>query len=400
VTVVVTGLGAVSPIGVGVEDFWQAALAGTVGTHEMTRFDAQGLMSRQAGEVTDLDTAPYIRRLDPAELAHSTRFAVAAARMAVEDAAVEVEGSDRAGVCFGIVMGNRPALDAWARRFVDSDGRAAPDGAARHSHDATQLVRAPAAELGLRGPSTVIPTACAAGNSAIAYACDLIEAGRADVMVAGGADELSFAMCLMFNSMKSLSPDVVRPFDAKRRGLIVGEGAGALVLESVAHQRARGATVYGVVAGHGNFSDAHHMTAPHPEGMGAVRSMKAALDMARRSPAEVDFVSAHGTGTPANDLVEARAIHALLGNVPVSSTKSVLGHTQGAASALEAVVCLLAMRDGVIPPTANLTELDPECEIDVVAHRSREATVDVALNNAFGFGGNICCVVFAREAAS
>jgi 3-oxoacyl-(acyl-carrier-protein) synthase len=202
----------------------------------------------------------------------------------------------------------------------------------------------------------------------------------------------------MFHSMRSLSPDVVRPFDAGRQGLIIGEGAGVLVLESVEHQRARGAPAYAVVAGHGNFSDAHHMTAPHPEGLGALRSMRAALGMAGLAPRDVDFISAHGTGTPANDRVEAQAIRELFGaEVPVSSTKSELGHAQGAASALEAIVCLLAMRDGIIPPTANLNERDPECDIDVVAGSAREATVDVALNNAFGFGGNICCVVFARE---
>jgi 3-oxoacyl-[acyl-carrier-protein] synthase II len=363
----------------------------------MTRFDPDGLMSRKAGEVTDFDEARYIRRVDPAQLAHSSRFAAAAARMAVEDAGVAVEGSDRAGVCLGIVMGNRPALDPWACACANGGGSAGPAGPARRSHDSSELIWATAAELGLRGPSVVIPTACAAGNSAIAYACDAIESGRADVMLAGGADELSFAMCLMFNSMRALDPDVVRPFDAHRKGLIIGEGAGVLVLESAEHQRARGASSYGVVAGHGNFSDAHHMTAPHPEGLGALRSMEGALRMADLGPADIDFVSAHGTGTPANDRVEAQAIRGLVGDAPVTSTKSQLGHAQGAASALEAIVCLLAMRDGLIPPTANVTELDPECDVDLVTGVARETTVDVALNNAFGFGGNICCVVFARE---
>lgn len=398
-TVVATGLGAVSPIGAGAEAFWRAALADTVGTREMKRFDADGLMSRQAGEVADLDPDRYVRSLQPSELSHSSLFAVAAARMAVEDAGVEVADPERAGVALGIVMGNRPALDPWARAFADSAGRAAPDRPAQRAHDPSEPVRATALELGLRGPSAVLPTACAAGNTAIAYAADMIESGRADVMLAGGTDELSLAMFLMFTSMRSLSPDLVRPFDAQRQGLIIGEGAGVLVLESAEHQRARGAPAYGVVAGHGNFADAHHMTAPHPEGLGAVRSMSAALEMARLGPGDVDFVSAHGTGTPANDRVEARAIREIMGDVPVTSTKSQIGHTQGAAAALEAIVCLLAMRDGRIPPTANLTELDPDCDIDVVTGSPREASVDVALSNAFGFGGNICCVVFAREGA-
>jgi 3-oxoacyl-(acyl-carrier-protein) synthase len=203
----------------------------------------------------------------------------------------------------------------------------------------------------------------------------------------------------MFNSFRALAPEAVQPFDKNRRGLMLSEGAAALVLESYEHAKGRGASIYGEVLGHGNFADAHHMTAPHPEGLGAARSMSRALEMSGVSPAEVDFISAHGTGTPVNDLTESKAIRTVFGSaadsVPVSSIKSMLGHMQGAAGAVEAAACLLAIRDGVIPPNVNYEEPDPECDLNIVANAPRRQKVGVALNNAFGFGGNISCVVFS-----
>jgi 3-oxoacyl-(acyl-carrier-protein) synthase len=262
----------------------------------------------------------------------------------------------------------------------------------------SSVARAPARELGLGGPNCVISTACAAGNSAIAYAAETLRAGRADAMVAGGADELSMAMLMMFDSFRALSPDLVRPFDLHRRGLLLAEGAAALVLERESDARARGARLYGRVLGWANLADAHHITAPHPEGRGAIGSMRGALAKAEVAPSEVDYISAHGTGTASNDVVEAYAIRQLLGvhtdHTPVSALKGSLGHAQGAASAIEAVGCLLALRDGVVPPTANHLTTDPRCDIDLVAGQPREAKLKLVLNNAFGFGGNIECVVF------
>ncbi|HSR23258.1 MAG TPA: beta-ketoacyl-[acyl-carrier-protein] synthase family protein, partial [Candidatus Eisenbacteria bacterium] len=217
-------------------------------------------------------------------------------------------------------------------------------------------------------------------------------------------DELSEAMFMMFDSFRALAPDRVQPFDRDRRGLMLAEGAGVLVLESDRLARARGAAVYGRVAGHGNHADAHHMTAPHPTGLGAARSMRAALAMAGIDPADVDYVCAHGTGTPANDVVEAVAIRDVFGpatdHIPVSSIKSMLGHAQGAAGAIEAVACLLAIRDGVVPPNLHLDNLDPGCSIRVVANRPLPTTVRVVLNNAFGFGGNNCCLVLTAWGAA
>ena len=262
-------------------------------------------------------------------------------------------------------------------------------------------------ELGVRGPRTVLPTACAAGNSALAAAADLIRDGRADTVLALGVDELSEAMFMMFSSFRALSPDVVRPFDLDRQGLLLSEGAGALVVERAEVARRRGARAYCRVAGHASVADAFHMTAPHPDGRGAAAAMRSALADGGLSPADVDYVSAHGTGTPANDVSEAKALVEVFGRldgpgqagrVPaVSSIKSMTGHTQGAASAVEAVSCVLAMHRGAVPPTANLERLDPACEIDVVGPAPRPADVRVALNNAFGFGGSICCTVLVRE---
>jgi 3-oxoacyl-[acyl-carrier-protein] synthase II len=399
--VVVTGLGVVSPIGVGTEVFWRAALSGRVGTSTITQFDTSAFLTSKGGEVKDFEPGRFIRKLRYEDLSRSTQFAVAVTSMALEDAGLLNSGAqhDRMGVCFGVVIGNRPSIESAVSMLHAQRGQAIDGFCSTTSHDPTMISRMPAIEFGLAGPNVVIPTACAAGNGAIGYAMDMIRADRADVMVAGGADEMSLTMFMMFNSFRALAPDVVQPFDKNRRGLMLSEGAAALLLESYEHAKNRGAFIYGEVLGHGNFADAHHMTAPHPEGLGAIRSMQAALKMSGVSPEEIDYISAHGTGTPLNDLAESRAIRTVFGraadSIPVSSIKSMLGHTQGAASAIEAATCLLTIRDHVIPPTMNHAETDPECALDIVANAARPQTVNIALNNAFGFGGNISCTVFS-----
>ena len=398
-----TGLSVISPIGIGAEDFWGAALAGKVGTAEIRQFDTSPYQTHRGGEVEGFRPELYIRKLNAAGLSRSTQFAVAVTRMSLEDAGLLDSGvvRERIGVCFGIVLGNRPSAEAAARQLCRAGGAGTAAAAAGViAYDAAVMSRAPAAELGLTGPNLVIPTACAAGNSALSFAMDTIQAGRADALVAGGADELSEAMFMLFNSFRSMAPLVVQPFDKHRKGLMLSEGAAALVLESYEHARARGARIYGEIAGHGNSADAYHMTAPHPEGQGAARSIREALAQAGLGHGDVGYISAHGTGTPINDAVEAKAIRALFGkradSIPVSSLKGMLGHTQGAASAIEAVSCLLAIRDGVIPPNVNYEEPDSDCELDIVANEPRRVDVNVALNNAFGFGGNISCVVFTK----
>lgn len=406
---VVTGVGVVSAIGTGREDFWSAACAGRVGTGELSLFDTDGCISRQGGEIRGW--APNLPagadRWGP--LTRSETFALSATRMALEDGRLlwpqhgsagsqpglrEVD-PERVGVCFGIVTGNRPGVEG-PLRGLHRDGFG--DHPPVPGHAPARISALPATLYGLGGPNLVLPTACAAGNNALAQAAEAVAEGRAEVMVAGGSDELSEAMFLMFNSFRALAPRHVQPFDTHRAGLLLGEGAGVLLLEAEESALARGAKVYAVFAGHGSYADAHHMTAPHPEGDGAARSLRAALSMAQLSPADVDFVSAHGTGTPSNDAAEARGIgQAFDRPVPVTALKSLLGHAQGAAGAIAAVACVLAVRDGLIPPTANVDSVDPDCEaagIDLVRGTARRGPVRAVLNNAFGFGGNNCCTAF------
>jgi 3-oxoacyl-[acyl-carrier-protein] synthase II len=364
--------------------------------------DLSGLRSDRAGEVPEFDDTAAFKWLDPAPLQRATRLAVAAAVMAANDAGLDgstlAAASERTGVVMGVVVANRPGLERPTEALYRTPEE--PIAIPLDAHDVAWVSEAPAIELGLRGPVLVLPTACAAGNSAIGYAADLIRDGHADVFFAGGADELSPAMFMMFSQFDALAPDLLRPFDTRRKGLILAEGAAVLVLEAEAHARARGARVYGRVLGHGNFADSHDMMHPHPDGLGARLSMEEALRQSDVSPRDVSYVCAHGTGTFANDPIEAKAIRALFGShadeLPVSSIKSMLGHAQGAASAIEAVACLLAIRDGLVPPTMNTEEIDPACPIRVVTRAAERRPVRFALNNAFGFGGNISCVLFGH----
>ncbi len=387
--IVVTGLGVRSPLACDVEAFWDNATAGTVATRPLRRFDTTRLSASHGGE---LESSAGGDEEEPLVV----RLAVDVATMAVRDAALSDAdvARERVGVCFGTVMATRPGVERWlaTRGSGPAQVRDAP-------WTSPELVsQAPAKRLGFGGPNCVIATGCAAGNSAIALGADLLRAGRADAMVVGGADELSQAMLMMFDSFRLLAADAVRPFDLVRDGLLLGEGAAALVLERECDARARGARIHGYVLGYANVADAHHVTAPHPQGRGAIRAMRQALAHAGVEAADVDHVSAHGTGTPANDAAEAHAIRSVLGAAadaaPVTALKSMLGHAQGAASAIEGVACLLAIRDGLIPPVANHVARDPACDIDVVVGRARKTSVRVALSNAFGFGGNIECVVF------
>jgi 3-oxoacyl-(acyl-carrier-protein) synthase len=405
VTVVVTGLGVVSPIGIGTQEFWRHALAGTIGTGEITTFDTGGFHTHRGGEVKGFVADRFVRRIDPAQLPRSAQFAVAVARMALADGGLlDAPGAREAGVAFGTVLGNRPHLEGFARDLFRRHCLSIGALPAALGQRPSLAALAPACELGLGGPNVVLPTACAAGNSAVSYAMDLIRTGRAQVMVAGGTDQLSPAMFMMFNQFRALAPDFVRPFDRNRKGLMLAEGAAALLLESAAHARARGARIYCAVGGHGDFADAHHMMAPHPEGLGAARSMAGALAASGLEPADLDYINAHGTGTPRNDQVECRAVREVFGAaadaIPVSSLKAMIGHAQGAASAIEAVACVLAIRDGVVPANCNYETPDPECDLPVVVGAPLRKRVDAVLNNAFGFGGNVSCVVFTRLAAA
>ena len=403
--IVVTGLGLVTPIGAGRDRVWEGLLAGRCGFSAVESFDTSRHPAHVGAEIKGFQPEPYVRKQDLSKLGRASRLAVAAARMAMEDAGLDPDTVDpeRAGVAMGTTSGEPLEVE----RFDDlllagGEDRIGPELATVYPcHTiATHVAR----ELGAEGPNAMIPTACAAGNYAVAWAYDAIRAGRADLMLAGGADAFSRITYTGFSRLGAIAPDVCRPFDRNRKGMIPGEGAGVLVLERLDRALARGARIYAEVAGYGLSCDAHHMTASHPEGDGPFRAMERALADAGLRPEDVSYVSAHGTGTPTNDKLETLAVHRIFGpspRVPISSVKSMIGHTMGAASAIEAAVCSLAIHTGKIPPTANFQEADPECALDCVPNEARELPVEVAMNNAYAFGGNNASVLFRRcEAAS
>ncbi|WP_345943350.1 beta-ketoacyl-[acyl-carrier-protein] synthase family protein [Streptomyces sp. SID8352] len=394
--VVVTGMGVVSPLGSEVTTYWKNVTSGAVATGPVTRFPTDGYPVGLAAEVdaAELDDAgdPDAPRT-PRSLRyvnHSVDRALAQSRL------MEHADPRRVGVVVGTVMGTRPHLEELRRRGrpLDSDPVWDTPGI---------LAAGPARRRGLRGPRQVVGAGCAAGNTALALAADHIRWGQADAMVAGGTDELSEAVFQLFTTLRALAPDVVRPFDRDRGGMLPSEGAAVLVLESLEHARSRGATVLAELCGYAVAADAHHMTAPHPRGLGMVRCMRDGLAMAGLDPAEVDYVSAHGTGTQANDALEAAALAGFFGpgggRPAVSSIKGMLGHAQGGASALEAVACVQALTEGLVPGNPTLREPDDGCaELDLVRGPARGAPVRVALSNAFGFGGNVATVVLRRYA--
>lgn len=399
--VVVTGMGAVSPLGVGVPTLWEGLLAGRSGISAITAFDTSAYEVHRGGVIPDFDGA---RGLDPAsadDIGQAARLAIAATREALADSGLAGHyAPEDVGVCLGTTNAEIQAIEAMTS--AGHDAGAGPDVAAptvRRQCPASHIPGQVAAEFGFGGPNSLVPTACAAGNYAIGHGYDMIRQGRARAMVVGGVDPYSQVAFTGFHKLACMASDVPRPFAADRPGMMVGEGAGVLVLETLESAQKRGAPIYAEVLGYGLSCDAHHMTAPHPEGRGAVDAMTRALQASGLAPETVGYVSAHGTGTATNDRIETQAIKQVFGEatrVPVSSIKSMLGHTMGAASALEAIACVLAIRDGMVPPTANLNAPDPECDLDCVPNTAREARVDVALSNAYAFGGNNAALLVGR----
>ncbi len=401
--IAVTGLGLVTPIGSGHETVWPGLLAGRSGFRPVSSFDTSRHSAHLGAEVPDFDPTAWVRRLRVDSMGRASQLAIAAARLALADAGVDLapmplERSERVGVAFGTTSGEPLEIEHLDNLMLgDRLGELGGELAGRYP---CHLIAANvASELGFAGPNQMIPTACAAGNYAIAHAVDLLRAGRADLMIAGGADAFSRITYTGFAKLGAIAPDVVRPFAKGRKGMIPGEGAGVIVLEPTERAIARGARIYAEIAGYGLSCDAHHMTAAHPEGDGPARAMERALAAGGLSAEEVSYVSAHGTGTPTNDKLETLAVHRVFGRgsrVPISSIKSMIGHTMGAASAIEAAVCALAIHEGWIPPTMNFEESDPECDLDCVPNQARQIPVSVAMNNAYAFGGNNASVIFRR----
>lgn len=400
-TIVITGMGVISPIGNGKEPFWRALISGKNGVTEIESFDTSAYRTHRGGEVKEFDPAEWGIDCAATPMGRGAQFAVAAAKMALEDAGIELARVDvtRAGVSCGTTMGESQILEALDTAYL----REGPDGvdaqlAAQYPSDMIPLSVARRFEF--RGPLNMVSTACAAGNYAIGHAADLLRMDLADLMIAGGTDPLSKIAFTGFNSMLAVAPEKCQPFDRNRKGMCVSEGCAMLVLEPLEKARKRGARVYAEVAACGISNDAHHMTSPHPKARGAISAIMNAFREAGLSAEQVDYISAHGTGTPANDRIETAAIKTVWKeaayDTPVSSIKSMLGHTMGAASAIEAVACALAIERGLLPPTINYQDRDPECDLDYVPNVARESKVNVALSNSFAFGGNCSALILKR----
>ncbi len=399
--VVITGVGMVTPIGIGRERFWPAALSGASGVTEIERFDTSRYKVHQGCEVHDFDFEGIVGAPPPSGMGRASQLAVAATHLALADAGLGGGGNEEAtvGVSVGTTCGEIQILEQADQARVSDGEDAIPWQTLRH-HPAAMIPAHIAHWLGLSGPNVMIPTACAAGNYSIGWAFDAIRFGRADAMLAGGTDPFSRVAFTGFARLGSVAPERCQPFDRGRRGILVGEGAGIVVLESLDGALTRGAPILAEMLGYAISADGHHMTAPDPEGDGISRAIGLALESARIAPAEVDYINAHGTGTPVNDKVETRAIKRVFGRhayeLCVSSTKSMIGHTMGAASAIEAITSVLALRHGVVPPTMNYETPDPDCDLDYVPNAARRRSLTVALNNAIAFGGNNSCLVLRR----
>lgn len=403
--VVITGMGAVTPLGAGVDSIWQRMLAGKSGIGRLSRFELVDLPISVAGEVRDFDCTSIVDRKERRHLDDFTLYALAAATEAVTDARLSLEPdvADNTGVVLGSGFGGLASFErnheTLMRRGPSRVGPfAIPAGMA---NAAAAYV---AQRLGITGPNQTVMTACAAGAHALGTALRLIQQGDATLVLAGGAEAPICPSALAgFHAMGALSrcsdpARASRPFDAGRDGFVIAEGAGVLVLEELEHARARGVRIHAEVLGYGASADAYHVCAPCPDGAGALRAMHRALADAGVDAADVGYVNAHGTSTHYNDTVETRAIKALLGAhayaVPVSATKSALGHMIGAGAAVESILTVKALAEGVLPPTLNRDTPDPECDLDYIAEGARTHRARIALKNAFGFGGNNACLVF------
>jgi 3-oxoacyl-[acyl-carrier-protein] synthase II len=406
--VVITGLGAVTPLGNDVPATWSNVLAGRSGAGPITQFDASGYKTRFACEVKDFDVTSLVGRKEARRMDRFTQFAVAAAKQALDDSGLQVTPDDswRTGVYIGTGIGGIGTLESeiWQMTTKGPD-RISPFLVPMMLPDtaASQV----AIQFGLRGPNMAVVTACASGNNAIGEAADCIRRDAADAMLAGGAEAAIIPISIGgFSNMTAISarndaPErASRPFDKERDGFVIGEGAAVLVLEELEHALARGARIYGEVLGYGTSADAYHVTAPEEKGTGAAVAMQAALKEARLRPDQIDYVNAHGTSTPLNDKSETAAIKTVFGEaaytVPISSTKSMTGHLLGAAGAIEALFCVKVINEGLIPPTINYERPDPDCDLDYVPNTARQKQVSVAMSNSFGFGGHNAVVIFGR----
>jgi len=399
-------MGILSPLGLDVATNWEGLIAGKSGIDHITLFDPEGMGTKFAGEVKGFEPTDYIDRKDARRMDRFAQLAVAASREAVVNAKLEINHSntDDIGVIIGSGIGGLTTLFEQIRILLEKGpDRVSPFLAPMMISDmaAAQISIA----QGIKGPNLCTTSACSSGSDAIGAACELIRHGDAQVMLAGGAESIINPVGITaFNALKAISTrndapqSASRPFDAERDGFVIGEGASVLILEKLEHAQRRGANILAEIMAYGATADSYHVTQPLEDGAGAAKAMQIALKKAGINITEVDYINAHGTSTPLNDVTETRAIKTVFGDdayrVPISSTKSMTGHLIGCAGAAEAMACVMAIKHGIIPPTINLTHPDPECDLDYVPNVARQAKVTTALSNSFGFGGHNSVLIF------
>lgn len=397
--VVITGLGVVTAIGIGIDEFWEAAVRGRNGITAIEAFDTSDYPNKNGGEIKNFKPAEYLPEKLYQRLGKASQYALTAAQTAIKDAQLNPIDYQEAGTIIGTTMGEGGITEEICQSIFNnrdiSQYQAAYSKWAPYSIN--NIINQ---EFGLTGNSLLIPNACSAGNFSIGYAFNLIRKGKRNLILAGGADPLSEIAFSGFSKLKTMADDTCRPFDKNRKGMIVGEGAGVLIIESLEHAANRGAKIYAEILGYGASSDAYHMVMNHPEAEGIITAIENALINAEISPAEVDYVSAHGTGTVSNDLAESLAMKAIFKDrfreVPISSIKSMIGHTLGAAGAIEAAACCMSLQKNIILPTINYQTPDSECDVDCVPNRYREQELNIVLNNAYAFGGSNSCLVLKK----
>jgi beta-ketoacyl-acyl-carrier-protein synthase II len=407
--VAITGLGAVTPLGTGVDKFWPRLLAGESGISRVSLIDPTPYATHIAGEVKDFNAEDWLDKKEARRIDRFIAFAVAAASQALQDSRIELteELRDEFGVLIGSGIGGLTFMGEQMRTLVDRGPSKVspfwvPYMIADMASGYTSIVH------GLRGPNTCVVTACSTGANAIGDAYHIIKRGDAVAMLAGGSEAplneigiSAFSAARAVTTSHNDDPEhASKPFDLNRDGFVMAEGSAVLVLEDYDHAKARGATIYAEVVGYGMSGDAYHITQPHPEANGAIRALKKALGSAGITVDQIGYINAHGTSTPYNDRLESLAIKTVLGeqaqNVPVSSTKSMIGHTLGAAGAIEALICVKAMQEGKLPPTTNYETPDPDCDLDYIPNQMREAQVEYAASNSFGFGGHNVTLILKR----
>lgn len=405
--VVVTGIGAVSPVGNSAEASWEAVINGKSGIGPLTRLDSEQFPVKVAAEVKDFDIEEYLPRKEARKMDRFTHYAMAASIMAMKDANLELdeETAYRTGVWIGSGIGGMETHEQQFKTFMEKGYRRVspffvpmmiPDMASGQV----------SIHFGAKGINSCTVTACASGTNSIGDAFEVIKRGDADVMITGGAEAPITTMSVAgfcANTALSLNPDPAtasRPFDKERDGFVIGEGAGILILEEYEHAVKRGAKIYAELVGYGSTGDAHHITAPAPEGEGGARAMRQALEEAEITPEKIDYINAHGTSTPYNDLFETMAAKTVFGEhaykLAMSSTKSMTGHLLGAAGGLEAIFTVKALQEGILPPTMNYVNEDPECDLDYVVNEARKVDIDYAMSNSLGFGGHNASLVFKK----